>query len=515
MYSINHLRLGPRLAVGFGAIVVLFACAIGYAVDRIMIMRSLSERLATVDAERLSLSERWSRAIEANAARSLVLFFTTDPKVQERIRAEMKQVTEGTGKRIERIKELAHSEADARLLGEVSRQRDAYQAMRNGLIKRMEAGEPITADVLEKLFPAAASYLEATENLVRQQHAGMAATQAEANSAALHGQVALLTGGGLAALLAALLSWRLARSIVDPVERAQALAASIAKGDLTQRVEVAGRDEIAGLLGSLRAMQSALHDKLGAVRSSSDSIHTASEEIAHGNIDLSSRTENTASSLQQTASAMEQINGTVRQSTDSARQASALATQAADAAQRGGQVVAGVVATMGDIQASSRRIADIIGTIDGIAFQTNILALNAAVEAARAGEQGRGFAVVASEVRALAQRSAQAAREIKGLIGDSVQRIEAGSSQAVGAGNVMAEIVNGVQRVSQIIQEISSAANEQSTGIGEVNLAVTQLDQMTQQNAALVEESAAAAQSLKEQALQLNQVLASFRLERA
>ncbi|MBK7529440.1 methyl-accepting chemotaxis protein [Piscinibacter sp.] len=251
------------------------------------------------------------------------------------------------------------------------------------------------------------------------------------------------------------------------------------------------------------------------VRASAGSVTTASDEIASGNHDLSSRTEQAASSLQQTASAMEQLTATVRNSAESARQANQLAASAAEVAQRGGTVVSQVVSTMDEINASSKKIADIIGVIDGIAFQTNILALNAAVEAARAGEQGRGFAVVASEVRSLAQRSAEAAKEIKGLIGASVERVDAGSKLVADAGQTMGEIVGSVKRVSDVIGEITVASGEQSDGIGQVNTAVTQLDQMTQQNAALVEESTAAAESLRTQAQKLAQALAGFRLAAA
>jgi methyl-accepting chemotaxis protein len=260
-------------------------------------------------------------------------------------------------------------------------------------------------------------------------------------------------------------------------------------------------------------MQASLRRLVGEVRSSTDSITTASAEIATGNHDLSVRTEQTASNLQQAASSMEQLTGTVKQSADSARQANQMASSAAEVAARGGSVVSQVVTTMNEINASSKKISDIIGVIDGIAFQTNILALNAAVEAARAGEQGRGFAVVASEVRSLAQRSAQAAKEIKGLIGASVDRVEAGSRLVADAGKTMSEIVGSVQRVSDIIGEITAASSEQSDGIGSVNAAVTQLDQMTQQNSALVEESAAAAESLKDQAVRLSQAVGAFRLE--
>jgi methyl-accepting chemotaxis protein len=302
------------------------------------------------------------------------------------------------------------------------------------------------------------------------------------------------------------------RSICRPLARARGLAMAIAQGDLTQRIDDDGRDELADLTRALEEMRTALGRIVGEVRHSTDGIGTASAEIALGNQDLSRRTEQTASNLQQTAASMEQLNGTVRNSADAARQANQLAASAAEIAARGGQVVGEVVSTMQAINHSSHKIGDIIGVIDGIAFQTNILALNAAVEAARAGEQGRGFAVVAAEVRNLAQRSAEAAKEIKQLIEASVDKVEAGTRLVGDAGSTMSQIVESVQRVCDIIGEISAASVEQSEGIGQVNVAVSQLDQMTQQNAALVEQSAAAAQSLKEQAQRLAQVVATFRV---
>ena len=323
--------------------------------------------------------------------------------------------------------------------------------------------------------------------------------------------------GGVAVLGAIVgISWLVKRSVFaqlggDP-QRAMDAMNEVAGGNLA--VEL-GDAPHGSLLDGLARMVDSMRTTLLQVRSSTDSIGTASSEIATGNQDLSARTEQTASNLQQAASSMEQLTGTVRQSADSARQANQLATSAAEVAARGGKVISQVVATMDDINASSKKIADIIGVIDSIAFQTNILALNAAVEAARAGEQGRGFAVVASEVRSLAQRSAEAAKEIKGLIGASVEKVEGGSKLVADAGRTMTEIVGSVQRVSDIIAEITAAATEQSQGISEVNDSVTQLDQMTQQNAALVEESAAAAESLREQAARLATVVGTFRLAAA
>ncbi|HSW08868.1 methyl-accepting chemotaxis protein [Aquabacterium sp.] len=316
----------------------------------------------------------------------------------------------------------------------------------------------------------------------------------------------------VAVLLGVLVAFTVSRSIVRPLAEAQAVATHIANGDLTHEVSVHGHDEAAQTLRALQRMTDSLRRIVGDVRTSADSIQTASSEVASGNLDLSQRTEQTASNLQQAASAIDHLSGNVRHSAESAHTANHLASSAAEVAARGGAVVAQVVATMDQIQTSSKKIADIIGVIDGIAFQTNILALNAAVEAARAGEQGRGFAVVAGEVRNLAQRSAEAAREIKSLISSSVERVDAGSRLVQDAGSTMTDIVASVKRVCDTIGEISAAVTEQSAGIGQVNGTVTQLDQMTQQNAALVEESAAAADSLKEQAGKLATAVASFRV---
>jgi methyl-accepting chemotaxis protein len=287
----------------------------------------------------------------------------------------------------------------------------------------------------------------------------------------------------------------------------------IAAGDLATPVPAARHDEVGRMIVALADMQQRLQGLVNDVRRSTEGITTASTEIAAGSQDLSVRTEQAASNLQQTASSMEQLTATVRQSADSAQHANRLATSAASVAERGGHVVSQVVSTMNAISESSKKIADIIGVIDSIAFQTNILALNAAVEAARAGEQGRGFAVVASEVRSLAQRSAEAAKEIKALIEASVDKVDSGSKLVADAGATMTEIVTSVQRVTEIIGEITASAAEQSDGIGQVNTAVTQLDRMTQQNAALVEQSAAAAASLEDQAGRLAQVMATFKLE--
>jgi methyl-accepting chemotaxis protein len=321
-----------------------------------------------------------------------------------------------------------------------------------------------------------------------------------------------LVGIGFGLAMAILIGIWLVRSITRPLETAVRIANSVAAGDLTQQIDVESNDETGRLMHALKQMNASLVKIVAEVRSGTDSITTASSEIAAGNLDLSSRTEEQASSLEETASSMEELTSTVKQNADNARQANQLALTASQVAVKGGTVVGQVVATMGSINTSSRKIVDIISVIDGIAFQTNILALNAAVEAARAGEQGRGFAVVASEVRNLAQRSASAAKEIKELIDDSVGKVDEGSKLVGQAGATMNEMVESVKRVTDIMAEIMAASQEQSAGIEQVNQAIAQMDQVTQQNASLVEEAAAAAESMQDQARQLANTVGAFRL---
>jgi methyl-accepting chemotaxis protein len=323
----------------------------------------------------------------------------------------------------------------------------------------------------------------------------------------------VITGAAIA--LGGLIAWFSTRSITRPIDQAVRVAQTVAGGDLTSHIEVRSSDETGQLLQALKDMNDNLVRIVGQVRMGTDTIATASAQIANGNMDLSSRTEQQASSLEETASSMEELTSTVKQNADNARQANGLATSASDVAERGGAVVSKVVETMSSINESAKKIVDIISVIDGIAFQTNILALNAAVEAARAGEQGRGFAVVASEVRSLAQRSAGAAKEIKALISDSVEKVDAGAKLVDQAGATMTEIVESVKRVTDIMGEITAASQEQTAGIEQINQAITQMDDVTQQNASLVEEAAAAAQSLQEQAGNLAQVVSVFKMERS
>ncbi|WP_313655579.1 methyl-accepting chemotaxis protein [Pantoea sp.] len=335
----------------------------------------------------------------------------------------------------------------------------------------------------------------------------------EANQQAYSRSITIVIATLAVTLLMIILVWNMMRSVlIRPLRQSIEHIQHIARGDLTQPIEITVRNEIGDLLTSLQHMQQELVSTVRTVRDSSDAIYTGASEISIGNNDLSSRTEQQAASLEETAASMEQLTATVKQNAENARQASKLALTASETAQQGGKVVDGVVTTMKEIAGSSKKIADITSVIDGIAFQTNILALNAAVEAARAGEQGRGFAVVAGEVRSLAQRSAQAAKEIKGLIEDSVSRVNTGSVLVESAGDTMSNIVSAVTRVTDIMGEIASASDEQSRGIDQVGLAVTEMDRVTQQNASLVEESAAAAAALEDQASQLKQAVSVFNI---
>ena len=514
--NFNNIRIGQRLALGFSIVLLLLVTLTGVAFQAISSATQGQQRLLEME-RRARLADEWVASTQLNINRVMGLAKSgNNPEVDTHFKPLIAQTTERINVLQKELEAAIESDKGKTLLSDIAARRKAYIGVRKTYFEAIKSADPAAQDMLtSQLLPAAQAYVETMQQL--QQHENALVDDAMRQAQAASERQTYLIGGiaVVALLFGALVAWRITRSVTEPAALAVRAARAVADGDLTQPMVVNRRDELGDLQKALADMKAALLRTVTQVRQASDSINVASSEIASGNQDLSARTEQAASNLQETAASMEQLTSTVRNSADAARQANQLAASASEVAVRGGEVVQQVVSTMQEIHHSSQKIHDIIGVIDGIAFQTNILALNAAVEAARAGEQGRGFAVVAGEVRNLAQRSAEAAKEIKGLIGASVERVDVGTRLVADAGQTMSEIVGSIRRVTDIVGEISAAAGEQSNGIGQVNTAVNQLDQMTQQNAALVEESAAAAQSLKDQAGRLAQVVATFRIDGA
>jgi methyl-accepting chemotaxis protein len=519
MLSLRRFRISTRMNGAILMVLAMFAVIGGTGV-----LGGL--RLKTLNADFMSHSVGETRAVAAISAalaevrrceKDMVIEYEDGIAVLKHRERWAEQIAV-TRKALEQLLEGAEDEDNPHARNAIERL-DAYAKASEPVLQQIQNGGFDTAKVADRMLARAKAHVVVVEDEVNKIsaiiEAEARATQQEFDQAMLHMLMAFLGVLAITVTLVVPLTLLNSRSITRPIAYARSVAQSIASGDLGRPIRLEGRDEASDLLAALHQMQESLKGLVGQVRDSADQIRVASTEVAAGNADLSSRTEQASSSLQQTASSMAQLTGSVRQSSQAASQANQLAGSASEVARRGGQAVAQVVSTMEDINTSSRRIGDIIGVIDAIAFQTNILALNAAVEAARAGEQGRGFAVVASEVRSLAGRSAEAAREIKSLIGASTEKVEAGSRLVQDAGATMDEIVASVQRVSDIINEITAAAGEQSAGIGQVNTEVSQLDQMTQQNAALVEQSAAASESLKDQSVRLTSVVSAFRVDSA
>jgi methyl-accepting chemotaxis protein len=515
MGFISNIKIGKRLGLGFAVILamtVVIACA---GIWRLGEVASATRDMMAAPLTKERLITDWYSLNFASIRRTAAIVKSTDPALGPYFKEDAAASVKKAAELLKQIEPLVAGEQEKALFAAILEQRKAYSASRDGAVKaKADGNAEEAARILEQEFtPAATKYQDLLQKLVVMQRSSIDNTAKAIDAVASSSTtiITLLTAAAVA--LGAVLAWLLTTGITRPIRTAVEVAETVAGGDLTRRIDATGKDETGALLRALAHMNDSLVAIVSQVRGGTDTIATGSAEISAGNLDLSARTEQQASALEETAASMEELTTTVRQNADNARQANQLSIAASEVAAQGGAVVGEVITTMGSINDSAKKIVDIIGVIDGIAFQTNILALNAAVEAARAGEQGRGFAVVASEVRTLAQRSAAAAKEIKGLIGDSVDKVDAGTKLVDQAGATMQQVVESIRRVTDIMAEIAHASQEQTGGIEQVNAAIGQMDQVTQQNAALVEEAAAAASSMQDQAAKLAEVVGVFRLD--
>jgi methyl-accepting chemotaxis protein len=510
----KNANIGKKIAIVF-AVVLLFSTLItGLGLWHLNKMTASTRELMAVPLAKERLVSDWYRTIYGGSRRTLAIAKSADNSLVAFFAEDSVAGSKEAGALLKQVQSLLTSPEEAKLLKQISDARDFYNVQKAAVTKAKEANDAEAANLVlkEKFVPASDKYQSLLRELVDMQRKAIDDNAAEierASATSVRLQMALTV---LLVLLVVVCGVALKSSIVAPLTAAIAVARRVAKGDLTADVQVTTKDEAGQLLEALRDMNNALRGLVTDVIEGSGSIAQASDEIASGNLELSSRTEQQASSLEETASSMEELTSTVKQTSDNALHANQLAGSASQVAAKGGVVVREVVDTMASINASSQKIVDIISVIDGIAFQTNILALNAAVEAARAGEEGRGFAVVAGEVRSLAQRSAAAAKEIKALIDDSVGKVEQGSALVAQAGTTMEEIVDSIKRVTDIMGEISAATREQTLGIEQINEAIGQMDQTTQQNASLVEEAAAASETMQQQAAKLADAVRVFQL---
>jgi methyl-accepting chemotaxis protein len=515
MHILMNLKIGQRLFLGFAIVMGLSILSTIAGIVKLNAVADAAQQMLNEPIRKERLASDWSKNTNLSVTRTSAIIKSSDASLVDFFAKSTAETNRTTADYLKELEPLLTSAPEKEAYARATNVRDAYQNSRNEALKLKAEGrvEESTKVLEQSYLPASEVYQGAITELLKLQRTRLDGLKAHVDELRDDARNLVLLLAIVSVALSALCAWWLTRSIVRPVQQAVDVAQRVASGDLSVDPQVTSRDEIGQLQAALKHMNGQLLRIVRDIRGGSDAIATASAQIAAGNQDLSARTEQQAGSLEETASSMEELTSTVTQNADNARQAAALAAAASDVAGRGGEVVAQVVSTMGSIDAASKKIADIIGTIDGIAFQTNILALNAAVEAARAGEQGRGFAVVAGEVRNLAHRSAAAAKEVKDLIGASVDQVQSGTKLVNQAGVTMEEIVGSVRRVTDIIGEIASATDEQRSGIGQINQAIAQMDQVTQQNASLVEEAAAASEAMQQQAQELTRVVSVFKVE--
>jgi methyl-accepting chemotaxis protein len=511
--SMRNLKIGTRLGMGFGIVLLLMAALIVIVIMRMSQIGSSTDVLLKQEWVKFAAINVINSSAQANSSLTMEMFIAPDQahidSLKQRIASNRKLIDD----QMLILDRLVHRAEAKAILAKLKETRSAYVNSYSKVTSLLSAGNKDEAGQLMRTETTLA--LQAMNDQIKEFDqlfnkivlVGAANVRENISSTTI-----MMIGFGLFSLaLGIAAAYLVTNSITTPIREAMKVAGLVAAGDLTYNIQIHSTDEVATLLRALQTMTENLQEIVTQVRSGTDSIATASSQIASGNLDLSGRTEQQAGSLEETASSMEELTSTVKQNADNARQANQLAISASEIAIKGGSVVSEVVATMSSINASSKKIGDIISVIDGIAFQTNILALNAAVEAARAGEQGRGFAVVAGEVRDLAQRSAAAAKEIKALINTSVENVDVGTKLVDQAGSTMEAIVNSIQRVTDIMGEITAASQEQTAGIEQINQAIMQMDDITQQNAALVEQAAAAAAALEDQAVSLVNVVSVFK----
>ncbi len=513
--KVANMKIGVRLGAGFGLVLALMVMLIATMQTRLHGIGEVNNKILEKDWGKADAANTINTTTRANARSTMELLIRTEPAQMTRIFARIEANKKIIDEALETLDKLIYLPDGRALLAKIKEQRGQYVASFTKVSKlivedkRDEASKMMLAETL----PALDALQESVKSMSELQKRNVMESGVEAKQNIEAAGTQMIVLGFAAVLLGIGLAFWITRSITRPMKHAVKIAQTVAAGDLSSRIDVNSTDETGQLLRALKNMNESLARIVGQVRTGSDTIAAASSQIATGNLDLSSRTELQAGSLEETAAAMEELNDTVKRNAEHAQQASGLAVSASEVALKGGAMVSQVVEMMGTINASSTKIVDIIGVIDGIAFQTNILALNAAVEAARAGEQGRGFAVVAAEVRNLAQRSANAAKEIKTLISNSVEQVETGAALVDQTGATMNEIVASIKRVTDLMAEMTVAIQEEADGIGQINQAVGQMDAITQQNAALVEESAAAAESLRGQAADLARVVGVFKLD--